>query len=442
MLARRPAKAYSAHPMPFNARSQRDPLLWTCALTLAFLALLVWRIEMPPEFYFDEVHYVPAARKLLELTPANREHPLFGKEVIAASIWLLGDKPLAWRIGPVLLGTLGLFAFSRFVWHISERRRPTIVATVLLATNFMWFVQSRIAMLDMIEAGLCMAGLWQFAAAMRARSTAMARLNLAVAGLALGLALGAKWSCAPALIVPGLAFMAIRIADRGPVFVSRKTRKGLFAGISLLEAVLWLGLLPLATYWLTFLPAMFYADRPISPLGFLQQHEFMIRLQDSVKKPHPYRSVWYMWATNWRDIWYLFKLIDGAQRGIVMLGNPVSMLAGLAALVWALWAMLFRRRWDATLLLVLYTLCLGMWAVNGKPIQFYYHYLLPGAFLMGLLAMAIDPLLERRDRWRWLGWATLGLSVAMFVGFFPILSALPLPTPNFYAWWMWLPSWR
>ncbi|GAM07388.1 phospholipid carrier-dependent glycosyltransferase [Novosphingobium sp. MBES04] len=428
--------------MPLNTRPDRDPLLWCTAITFAFLALLLWRITFPVEFYFDEIHYVPAARKLLDLVPANREHPMFGKEVIAGFIWLLGDTPLTWRLGPVLTGALGLFGFGRFLWHVSHKRRATILGMVLLATNFMWFVQSRIAMLDMIEAGLCMVGLWQFAAALRASSTRSARAHLLAAGLAMGLSLGAKWSSAPALMVPGLAFLALRLAEGGPFFWGRKGGAGTIPGISLLEAALWLGLFPLAIYWLTYLPAMFYADRPIWFTGFIEQHEYMIRLQDSVKKPHPYRSYWYMWATDWRDIWYLFKVIEGSQRGIVMLGNPLSMLTGLGALVWGLWAVLFRRRWDVALLLALYTLCLGVWAINGKPVQFYYHYLLPGAFLMGILAFALEPLLARRDRWRWLGVGIPALSVLLFLGFFPILSGLPLPTRQFYNVWMWLPSWR
>lgn len=407
-----------------------------------FLALCLWRITMPPDFYFDEVHYVPAARKLLDLVPANREHPMFGKEVIAAAIHLLGDKPFAWRVGPALFGALGLFAFTRMVWFLSLRRRATLIAGLLLATNFMWFVQSRIAMLDMIEAGLCMVGLWQFVAALRSRSTlGVARTRLILCGVALGLSLGAKWSSAPALMMPGLAFLALRIRHSGLMIVGRRGA-GPIPGISLVEATLWLGLLPLAVYWLTYLPAMFYTDRPITPFGFVEQHQYMIRLQDSVKKLHPYRSVWYQWVADWRAIWFLFKEVDGYQRGIIMLGNPFSMLTGLLALPWAIWAVAANKRRDALALLGLYTVCLGVWAINGKPIQFYYHYLLPGAFLMGLLALAADALLERRGKLRWAGKAIVVLPVVMFIGFYPIISAVPLPYKDFYNVWIWLPTWR
>ena len=101
-----------------------------------------------------------AARKLLTLTRANPEHPMFGKELIAAAIALLGDRPLNWRMPSLLFGALGLFAFGRVLWLPSGRRFATIAGMLLLATSFAWFIQSRIAMLDMIMAGLAMVALW------------------------------------------------------------------------------------------------------------------------------------------------------------------------------------------------------------------------------------------------------------------------------------------
>jgi dolichyl-phosphate-mannose--protein O-mannosyl transferase len=422
-------------------RRDRDPLAWSAAIALLFLALVWHRLGIPSKIYFDEVHYVTAARKLLTLTPANPEHPMLAKEIIAAAIALGGDRPLVWRIPSALFGAFGLFAFGRLLWWASLRRFATLAGMFLVATSFAWFIQSRIAMLDMIMAGLGMVALWQFAAATRAPPR-RARVRLALSGLCLGLAMGAKWSVVPAAMLPGLSFLILRLRDHGWRALARSGTRPV-RGISLLEAAVWLGLLPLAVYWLTFLPAFFYPAHPVTWWDPVGHHEYMLTLQDSVKKLHPYRSVWYEWVVNWRCVWYLYEVVDGAQRGVLLIGNPFTMLAGLPALVWCLWAGIRHRRADALAFALLYCASLGMWLVSGKPIQFYYHYLLPGTFLMGCLALALDALWRRGGRRAWLAAIALATAGAMFVWFYPIISAAKLHhgRPS-YVHWMWLHSWR
>ena len=321
-------------------------------MALGFFALVWHRLGIPSKIYFDEVHYVPAARKLLGLVSANPEHPMLGKEIIAAAIWGLGDKPLYWRVPSALFGAFGLFAFGRLMWWASLRRFAALSGTFLVATSFAWFIQSRIAMLDMFMATFGMVALWQFAAALRlpARS---ARWRLALVGVCLGLALGAKWSIAPAAILPGLTFLVLRLRDHGlHAFARSDTRP--VPGISLIEAAFWLGSVPLIVYWLTYLPAFFYPENPLAWWDFAGRHRYMIELQDSVKKLHPYRSVWYEWVINWRAIWYLYEPVDCAQRGVLLIGNPFSMLAGLPALLWCFWAGIRRGRADALAFAVLY----------------------------------------------------------------------------------------
>ena len=416
----------------------KDPADWCAVIAVMFLALVWHRLGIPTRIYFDELHYIPAARAMLKLTSANPEHPMLAKEMIAAAIWALGDKPLFWRIPSALFGAFGLFAFARAMWFASGRRFATIAAMLLVATNFVWFIQSRIAMLDMVMAGLAMAGLWMLAAAVRRPD--QGRWRLMLAGIFLGLALGAKWSIAPVLLLPGLTFVWLKLWHNGRRFLTAR-HGGPVPGISLIEAGLWLGLLPLTVYWLTYWPGFFYAKAAIDPLDPIGHHQYMLQLQDSVKRLHPYRSVWYQWAGNWRAVWYLYEVVDGAQRGIVLIGNPFTMLAGLPALLWALWAGLRQRRYDALACAVLYLVSLGMWAISGKPIQFYYHYLLPGTFLMACLALALDELWARGRRWLPLG--VLAVSAAMFLYFYPIISAAKLHHgKQSFAEWMWLKSWR
>ncbi len=421
---------------PFT--QDKDPADWCAVIAVMFLALVWHRLGIPTRIYFDELHYVPAARAMLAGISANPEHPLLGKQMIAAAIALLGDKPLYWRVPSALFGAFGLFAFSRALWFASGRQFATISGTLLLATDFAWFIQSRIAMLDMVMAGLAMAALWMLAAALRRPE--QGRWRLALAGICLGLSLGAKWSIAPVMILPGLTFAWLKLKHNGRHFLTARNG-GPVPGVSLIEAGIWLGLLPLVVYWLTFWPAFFYAKAAIDPFDPIGHHHYMLQLQDSVKRLHPYRSVWYQWVGDWRAIWYLYEAVDGAWRGIVLIGNPFTMLAGLPAVLWCLWAGLWRRRYDALACVVLYLVSLGMWAVSGKPIQFYYHYLLPGTFLMACLTLALDSMWARGVRWLPLG--ALTIAAGMFVYFYPIISAAKLHHgKQSYVQWMWLASWR
>ncbi len=424
-----------------DGQAERDPLWWVAGIACAFLALLLLRLGVPGRIYFDEVHYVKAARVLLTLAkPQNAEHPLVGKEFIAAGIALFGDRPWAWRIFPALVGSMGVFAFGRALWLASGRRFAAIAGTLLLATNIMWFVMSRIAMLDIFMAAFVMCAMWMLAGAVR--FPGQGRLRLALAGVFIGLALGSKWNAVAAAALPGLAFLAMRLArHRGRFLLA--TQGAPVPGISLAEAALWLGTVPLLVYFATFLPAFFYAERPVDPWHIVEYQKHMLDLQQSVKKHHPYQSVWWEWVIDKRSIWFLYDAKDGVRRGVVMLGNPLAMWAGLPAVGWCLWAGIRRARWDTLAAAALYLACVGMWVSNGKPVQFYYHYLLPGAFLMACLALTLDALARRRDRWRWVALGVVAGALVLFAVFFPIISAMGLCCgKRSFEFWMWLPSWR
>lgn len=420
----------------------RDPLGWCVALTFVFLALLFVRLTIPTTPYFDEVHYLPAAREYWALGKfVNREHPLFGKELIALGMEMFGDRPLGWRFFPALAGGLALFGGMRALWFAAQSRFATIAYGLLLASGFYIFVNARIAMLDIFMLAFTVVAYWQLAAAMR--EPEHGRLRLALAGIALGLALASKWNAAPLALLPGLAFFIIRLrAGRRRLLLSR--RGAPVPGVSLVEAAVWLGLLPLVIYSVTYAPAWFFADGAIGTPGgsanFLALHTDAIRLQESVVKQHPYMSRWYEWVLNSRSIWYLYEPVDGAQRGVVLIGNPLTMLLGLPALLWAASEAVLKRNPAAIAVTLLYAITLGFWIVSAKPIQFLYHYFLPSMALLAALALALDALW--RSGRRWLAILPLLGSIGMFVHFYPILSSAPLAGPGAFADWMWLSRWR
>ena len=66
----------------------------------------------PDKFVFDEVHYVPAARRWTAYAEPmlNPMHPPLAKQLIAVSIRTFGDNPLGWRYPGVLFGALAVVA--------------------------------------------------------------------------------------------------------------------------------------------------------------------------------------------------------------------------------------------------------------------------------------------------------------------------------------------
>src|SRR5450432_2731327 len=158
------------------------------------MALLVG-LTTPEKLYFDEVHYVPAARQMLEpVMPVpilNPMHPPLAKELIALSIRTFGDEPLGWRYPSALFGALAIVAMYFCGLALFAAQGPAIATALLTFFNQMVFVQSRIAMLDIYALTFDLIGI---AAFLHGFGRQRPHRAFGLAGLAFGLATACKWS--------------------------------------------------------------------------------------------------------------------------------------------------------------------------------------------------------------------------------------------------------
>jgi 4-amino-4-deoxy-L-arabinose transferase-like glycosyltransferase len=99
-------------------------------------------------FVFDESYYVKAARKMLVGEPANDEHPPLSKAFIMLGMMLFGDKPLGWRIFPILASSISIVLVYGITLLITEKKSSSFIAAMLFATDIMAFNIGQIAMLD------------------------------------------------------------------------------------------------------------------------------------------------------------------------------------------------------------------------------------------------------------------------------------------------------
>jgi predicted membrane-bound dolichyl-phosphate-mannose-protein mannosyltransferase len=111
---------------------------------------------------FDEDYYVNAARVIAGIRPPsgvpyahaplgtdpNAEHPPLAKLIMAGSIELFGNQPIAWRLGSLLLGTLAILGMYALVRAVGGSRWLALGAAALMAADNLFLVHGRIATLD------------------------------------------------------------------------------------------------------------------------------------------------------------------------------------------------------------------------------------------------------------------------------------------------------
>lgn len=425
-------------------RSFPGPLAAAAMIGVAAQALFLWRLATPHKLMFDEVHYVPAARTLLTLSgPTNIEHPLLGKEFIALGIRLFGDDSFGWRFFATLAGTgivLGVFAI---LWLLFGRVRTAAMGASFALLNFTLFIQARIAMLDGYMAVFVIAGIAALLWAMRAEARWVWPRWLLGAAL-LGLATGAKWNAAPYVGYAGVALIAVRLHDarrlRQSVYTALNGRdQPHWPGLPVVPALLALGIVAFGAYVLTFWPAFHYASDPLTFPQILPFQARMYAEQTQVLAPHPYQSSWWSWPLIIRPIWYLYEPVDGAVRGVLMLGNPAILWGGLVAVGACLYGGWRDRSVKLLAVASLWIASYAIWIVIPKSIGFFYYYYLPSILLCLPLAAAFDRFAT--GRWRRADFWFLLIAVALFGYFYPIIAALPLADPQAFHHWMWLPRW-
>ena len=388
---------------------------------IAHLALLVG-MTTPEKFYFDEVHYVPAARQMLEpVMPSpmlNPMHPPLAKQLIALSIRIFGDVPLGWRYPGVLFGSLAIVAMYLCGLALFSAQGPAIADGLLAFFNQMVFVQSRIAMLDifalafgLLAIAAFMHGFRQVAAASlvrarRPRIRSFGRLQME-------------------RTVSACRLHRDRRRDPPDARLAHAVRRR--QGRRLVPAR------PVARFQIHSFRRMLRADsggrlsrdlRPLYGLSLPDLLEAQRRIfgdnTTTAIAGHTYMSSWPSWPFLVRPVWYLFeKAAEDRIAAVVFLGNPLVLWAALPALAVCLRDWIVTRRADAFLILSFYVGPYLAWALLPRTLGFLYYYLPAATFA----SLALVYVLRRGNSPRWLLWAFVAVAGAGFAAMLPITVA-------------------
>lgn len=381
-------------------------------------------ITTPEKFYFDEVHYVPAARQLLQPATAapevlNPMHPPLAKQIIALSIRVLGDGPLGWRYPSALFGALAVVAVYLGGLALFRAQGPATAASLLAFCNQMLFVQSRIAMLDIFSLAF---SLFAIAAFIHGYGKRRPHLWFALAGLGCGLSTACKWSGLFVLAVCIAIVAAVRLLQAWKArFVDGGAddwyRPDLWPGFRSHHVAACFVLLPVAVYLATFVPLY---GLSFSDIVEAQRRIFADNTTTAIPG-HTYMSSWPSWPLLVRPVWYLFDRVgEDEVAAVVLLGNPLILWPALIALAVCLRDFVVTRRAEALLVLAFYFGPYLAWALLPRALGFLYYYM-PSATMA---SFALVYALGRGKAPGWLLWAFVAAGAAGFILMLPVSAAV------------------
>ena len=425
-------------------------------VTICAGALRYLDITQPGGFVFDEHYAADACLYLFGPSPrciftaeTGLAHPPLGKWLIASGIELYGFNSAGWRLAPLAAGTLSVAVLYVLTRRVLDSTLAASIAAGLLALDFLHFVMSRVAMLDIFVVLFSLLSflflffdrdrLGRDPSTGRGRETMLSRLVerrwLLAAGLAGGAAVAVKWSGGYLIAaVAGLAGVDAIRRRRGSV--DRVQAVAREDGVAWIVAFVFL---PAAIYVASYagrLPGRLL-DVPWSEGSWL--HSFVARQQVMLAHHtgplyvHPYMSPAWSWPFIKRPVLFFFReFTDGRYQEILAFGNPFVWWPAFLAVAALAWRLVRQRTAMSRESIVVAGFVAGYvpWLVITREESFLYYFLPAVPFMYVALADVVTRIVSKRVR------ATIicGLAAAavgMFAFFWPLLAGRPI---NYHEW--------
>jgi dolichyl-phosphate-mannose-protein mannosyltransferase len=459
------------------------PLLAIAMVTALAGGLRFYRVSAPQAYVFDEVYYAKDGcfdagydYRACKLTGPGEQtytvHPPLGRWIIAGSEVAFGNRPFGWRFASAVAGTIMVALVSLLALRLFGGVLWATAAGLLLATEHLNFVMSRISMVD-IFLGLFVVAGFLFLVLDRQwmdrrtpdpppgiEDPEAALLNLPpdrppspilrpwriATGVAFGAAIATKWSGAPALGAAVVLSLVWEASRRKRFRLAHPWREALRDESF---GVFWfLIVIPLAVYVASY--GRWWADNGLDVAGWFRLQTGMASYSIHLRAPHPYASRPWTWLIMARPVAYYYqctKLVGHGCRPaeILGMGNPVIFWGSLLTLPYLIWAGIRKRDWKAGLLLAAFGSQYFAWFLAARTSFLFYmvpitpFMVLAWIYLMKDLSDARIGAEGRGVLAPIAGFVAFA-SVALFVFFWPILTARGISQAAWNAR-VWFRSW-
>ncbi len=387
--------------------------------------------------HFDEIYHARTAYEFLESDNVYEwTHPPLGKVFISMGVALFGMTPFGWRIVGTLFGIFMIPVMYIFAKKLFERRYLATFTAIIFAADFMHFTQTRIATIDVYITFFIML-MYMFMLDYLKQdffSENKKRLYtpLFLSGLTFGLGVASKWTgiyagAGLAILYFMKMYEAYKSSEKA-VFIKR-------ARETVLWSVLFFVAIPLIIYVLSYIP--FMKTNGVGLEGVIKNQADMLGYHKGVDATHPFSSEWFKWPIIFRPIWYYsYEVSETVKEGISAFGNPLVWWVGISAFLYTAYSALSKKDKTAIFLTVGYLAELIPWVFVTR-ITFIYHYFTAVPFVALMIAYSGKNLIPDTKKGKTVFWIFAGLTVVLFLMFYPVLSGYPVSVDyvkNFLKW--------
>lgn len=425
------------------------------AITAASAVLRLVRLDEPKVLMFDETYYAKDACWYVVSSPSlcgvdaevTMVHPPASKWLIAIGIRLFGYDTFGWRIAAAVAGILTIVVMYLLARRLLRSTTGAVIATTLLAVDFLHFVESRIAMLDVFVPLFGLAGILFLVYDRdslfggQQQTTDLPRLLQRpwriAAGAAAGLAVASKWSGGFFILL--LLVLAIvwewrahreREDDRPALAVLRSETASL---------AVWFVIVPLVVYSFTYIGRLPGPDDGCPERDGIwvnrlwEQQKCMLGFHKNLESDHSYQSPAWSWLLLKRPVSYYFETDpNGDYKEVFAAGSPFVWWVSLLAMMFIGFRWLRRRdpRGPEGVILAGFVFTYAPWLIaelfSDRSAVFLF-YLLPTIPFMCLALAFVGSSIGRS----WEAKAAIGIFLAAALGFFvfyyPLLTKVPIP---------------
>jgi dolichyl-phosphate-mannose-protein mannosyltransferase len=360
----------------------------------------------------------------------------------------LGFNTFGWRIAVCIFGTLCvplMYLFARRLW---PNRLFAVAAATLVCFDGMFFLQSRIGMIDIFPIFFILLAYTLFLVHIQSRTPAASLVSLILLGTTLGVGIASKWIVLAAWATIVFLLVARIVRRHIDVHIGPAENPiwswGRGDGPAIPHGVYWptyvaiaavaLVAIPLAIYVESWYP--FFARGQFHNLADLIDYQVQsFRYHATLTATHPYGSPWWSWPFLSRPVLYYAEYTNlGIDHWsgepliarIENLGNPWIWWTSLPCVVSLPYFIIRHRSFPATLILLGFITQYLPWSHISR-VLFMYHMFGGLIFMVMALAFVLAHVAANfRPIGRRVLIAHLGITVAAFFYFYPLWTALPI----------------